>query len=103
MSSQPNDLERSLQLLKSLPKAMPTDEFEEKLFERLKKEPSITEEKEASKWIVWSVAALIALAVTNVVVLSQQTGDAEEIDFLLVETIDEEYYYGQELLAIDEP
>jgi hypothetical protein len=103
MSSQPNNLDKHLRLLKNLPQASPSDGFEERLFSRLEEEEPEIKLPAASRWINWSVAALIALAITNVFVLTQQSTGTEEIDMLLVETVDEDYYYGQELLAIDEP
>ena len=103
MFNQPNNLDRGLELLKNLPQAAPNEDFEKKLFLRLEQKGPLLDDKEAIKWIKWSVAALITLAVTNAFVLSQQTIKVEEIDFLVVDTLDEGYYYGQELLAIDKP
>lgn len=103
MHNQPSNLDERLELLKVLPQATPGDGFEERLFSRLEKEEQTVPVPATSKWINWSVAALISLAITNVFVLTQQATNSEEIDFVLVETNDEEYYYGQEILAFDEP
>lgn len=97
-------LDHLLKQIEGLPKAHPSEAFEDRLFARIATEQVPVQEK-IPRWMRWSVAALITLAITNVLVLTnlQETPASDELEALWYEQSDTDYYYGQELLTAVEP